>query len=66
MFAYESGRYLLFYASSFLKPNNPKDRVVFTLSLKEKIPLIIALAIELIKNGILIGVPMKNNLRYIV
>ena len=66
MFAYDSSRYLLFYASSFLKPNPTKDRVVFGLSLKEKIPLLIVLVIELIKNGILIAVPMKNKMRYIV
>ena len=66
MFTYESGKYLLFYGSTFLKTNSTKDRVMFGLGLKSKIPFILVLVIEIIKNGILIATPMRNNMRYIV
>ena len=66
MFGYDSGKYLLFYTSSFVRPNAEKNRLVFALSLKRNALLIVVLLIEIIKNSVLIAVPMRNNMRYIV
>ena len=66
MYDYHSGRYLKHFASSFMKANQDKSIVEFNLDLGLKYPMMCILVFEIIKNGLLIGVPMSNHSRYLV
>lgn len=66
MFDLQSAKYLRFYASAFVKPNVERTRAVYDLDLKTKVPLMIILCFETIKNFVLFLTPMSNAHRYIV
>ena len=66
MYDYDSGKYLQFFASSFMKANQDKTVVEFNLNLGLKYPMMCILIFEIIKNLILVGIPMSNHSRYLV
>ena len=66
MFDLKSAKYLKFYASTFLKTNDQRTQAVYDLDLRTKIPLMIILCFEIIKNAVLFLTPMSNVHRYIV
>ena len=66
MYDYDSGWYLQFFASSFMKANQDKTVVEFNLDLGLTYWLMCILVFEIIKNFILIGVPVSNPSRYLV
>lgn len=64
MFAGTSLEHLKFYGSIFLRTNKDKKELSYDVNLKMKLFIMFSLAVESIKNLILIKLPMSNELRY--
>lgn len=58
--------YLNFYGSIFMKPNRERTEIVYDLNLKMKLVMILILSFEIIKNVILLELPMSNQFRYVL
>lgn len=60
----KSVKFLEFYGSIFLRPNEEHTKVVYDLRIKRKVLIVFATVVEIVKNLILIQLPMNDPMRY--